>query len=307
MEEALVRGEGWRGRRRHRKLGPRKFITLVVRKLFVHRVPFCPTFDRLYALQRFLRMAKRWPRHYLYTDRLLWMKISGELLDPMRQFVTDKNLGKEFITARLGAGYVPKTLAVLRTSQEVYDYDFPRECVIKAAHASRRTVICSKDAAIDKRAVAAWLELDYYRIVREQNYAFLRPSVIVEEFAFDGASMLDDYKVFCVEGEPKAIVVYRGRFDDMRQRLYDTDWNSLPYHPGRCPLAEPVSRPALLDQMLEASAKLAKGFSFIRVDLYTDGRTFKVGELTNLPSGASLRFDSLEAERQFSALLFGEE
>ena len=53
--------------------------------------------------------------------------------------------------------------------------------------------------------------------------------------------------------------------------------------------------------MLEAAAKLAKGFSFIRVDLYTNGTDFKVGEITNCHgSGMQTLLGRVEAERSVS-------
>ena len=305
MEEALVRGED-RGRQRTQKqLNPVSFITAVCRRPLVHWVPFCPPYDRMYAFAHFVPRHKRRPRKYLFNDRLYRLKVSGELLDPLRQFVTDKVLGKEFISARLGEGHTPETLAVLKTAQEVYDYAFPRQCVIKAAHTSQNVIICT-DGVVDRTRVASWLKTDYYRVMREQNHAFLRPSVIVEEFAFGGDTVPEDIRFFCVDGVPKGIMVDYDHFTSQTRVLYDTEWNALPYGLHH-PVGTPRPRPANLDQMLAAAAVLAKGFSFIRVDFYSNGADFKVGEITNCHAGGMQRFRPVEAERAFSTLLFGDE
>ncbi len=305
MEEALVRAAD-RGRR-HPLAGrnPVSIFASLLRRPFVYWVPFCPGYDRLYALQLFLRTHKRWPGRYLFNDRLVRMKLDGELLDPVRQALTDKEFVKQYAEGLLGPGCVPKTYAVLSTKQEVFDYEFPRECVVKPCHASG-LVHLVRDGVVDRRLVASWLKLDFYRRSREQNHAFLRPKIMVEEFAFGAAYVPDDYKIFCVNGTPKAIATYHDRFKDMIQRFYDIHWNPQPFA-GKYRLAEPVPRPAMLVGMLEAAANLSQGLSLARVDFFVDQETFKVGEVTNCPSSANAVFGSPEAEREFSALLFGEE
>jgi hypothetical protein len=284
---------------------PGSIVLSLLRRPFVHWVPFCPTYDRLYHLVHFVPRHRRWPRKYLFNDRLYQMKVNGELRDPLRQFVTDKVLGKEFVQARLGEGHVPETLAVLRTPREISDYKFPRQCVIKGAHTSQNVIVC-RDGVVDKARVASWLNTDYYRILREQNHAFLRPSVVVEAFAFGGDVVPEDIRIFCVDGVPKGIMVDYDHFTDQTRVLYDTEWNALPYE-LRHPRGTPRPRPENLEQMLTAAAKLARGFSFVRVDFYSNGTDFKVGEITNCHAGGMQKFRPLESERDFTALMFGEE
>jgi hypothetical protein len=305
MEEAVVRGEDHGHGDGVGSRGPVSVILSLLRRPLVHWVPFCPLYDRLYHLVHFVPRHKRWPGKYLFNDRLFRMKVNGELLDPMRQFVTDKVLGKEFIRARLGEGFVPETLAVLRTAQEVQDYEFPQRCVIKAAHTSQNVIIC-RDGKVDKAQVASWLKIHYYRILREQNHAFLRPSVIVEAFAFGDTTVPEDIRFFCVDGVPKGIIVDYDHFENQTRVIYDTQWNALPYS-LRHPIGTPRPRPANLEQMLAAAAKLASGFSFVRVDFYSNGTDFKVGEITNCHAGGMQKFRPVESERDFTALLFGDE
>lgn len=304
MEEALVRGADGGSQRALRRRTPASIVLSALRRPFVHWVPFCPSYDRLYHLVHFVPRHKRWPHRYLFNDRLYRMKVGGELLDPMRQFVTDKVLGKEFVRARLGEGHVPETLAVLRTPQEVYEYQFPKQCVIKAVHTSQNVIVC-RDGVVDRAAVASWLKMDYYRVMREQNHAFLRRGVIVEAFAFGDGKVPEDIRIFCVDGVPKGIMVDYDHFANQTRVLYDTEWNPQTYG-LRHPVGVPRPRPGNLDQMLTAATRLAKGFSFIRVDFYSNGTDFKVGEITNCHAGGMQRFIPVEAERDFTALLFGE-
>jgi hypothetical protein len=154
--------------------------------------------------------------------------------------------------------------------------------------------------------VASWLKIHYYRILREQNHAFLRPSVIVEAFAFGDTTVPEDIRFFCVDGVPKGIIVDYDHFENQTRVIYDTQWNALPYS-LRHPIGTPRPRPANLEQMLAAAAKLASGLSFVRVDFYSNGTDFKVGEITNCHAGGMQKFRPVESERDFTALLFGDE
>jgi hypothetical protein len=305
MEEALVRGEDHGHRRRLGRWHPASIALSVLRRPFVYWVPFCPFYDRLYSLWLFLRTYKRWPGHYLFNDRLVRLKLDGELRDPLRQALTDKVFVKQYAEGLLGSGSVPKTYAVLATAQEIREYEFPKECVVKPCHTCG-DILFVRDGVVDKKLVASWLKMDFYRESREQNYAFVKPRIIVEEFAFGPETIPDDYKVFCVDGVPKVILVFFDRFTGMSRRFYDTDWNPQPFA-LQYPLGREVPRPGNLEQMLEAAAKLARGTSLLRVDLYTNGETFKVGEITNCHGSANETFSPPEGERQLSALMFGEE
>jgi hypothetical protein len=59
--------------------------------------------------------------------------------------------------------------------------------------------------------------------------------------------------------------------------------------------------------MLRVAAVLAQGLDFIRIDLYTDGKSVKVGEITSCTGSARDKFYPPEGEHNLSVLLFGEE
>ena len=125
---------------------------------------------------------------------------------------------------------------------------------------------------------------------RSQEYKYLKPKIIVEEFfSKDGRTAPNDYKVYCFNGVPRFIQVDSDLFVDHSRNLYDTSWRRLPYtlrHPAR---PQDDSRPPQLERMLDVASKLSRAFSFIEVDLYTDGTRVKVGELTNCPGGSNAR------------------
>jgi hypothetical protein len=270
----------------------------------LRRIPFSPCFDRTCAAVYFFSKHRRWPRRFLFNDRLFWLKWDGELLDPLRQFITDKALAKEFVRARVSEEYLINTHAILATADEILSFAFPQECVIKPTHASGTVMLC-RDGRVDRELLASWLRIDHYRKTREQNYAFLKPRIIVEEFAFDPLTTPEDYRVFCVNGVPRAIVVDYDHFANQTRVIYDAEWKAQPYS-LHYPQGVPRPCPQNLEEMLTVASLLSRGFSFIRVDLYSNGRAIKVGELTNTHGSGGQRFSPIESEPMFSNLLFGD-
>ena len=62
---------------------------------------------------------------------------------------------------------------------------------------------------------------------------------------------------------------------------------------------------ANLAEMIRVAETLASHFSFIRVDMYSDGQACFVGELTNCPGNASRSFMPADGELRASQILFG--
>ena len=64
------------------------------------------------------------------------------------------------------------------------------------------------DDLLNRDLLKAWLRYDYYRNTREQNYKYLTPKVIIEEFITDdGKNPVPDYKISCFGGVPQLIQV----------------------------------------------------------------------------------------------------
>lgn len=272
------------------------------------RVPLPPVFavlgfllprvdlgDQIYIALRFFRMHKRLPqlrRPETFNDHLLQIKISDEILDPMRQMVSDKHLVKNYIASAVGSQYALETYALLSSDSDVDDFE-PKTtpCVIKPTHASQNVIFLrSPEDHLDRARMKDWLRMNYYTWGRERNYKHLRKRVIVEEFfSDDGKSVPNDFKVFCFRGEPKMIQVDQARFENHVRNLYTTDWREIPvrYNHAR---GEIIPRPKLLDEMLEVARKAAAPFSFIRVDFFEAQGRLKIGELTNCPDAAHGRF-----------------
>lgn len=113
-----------------------KFFT-ILRNLGHWLIPYNRAGDRLITLWQFVYAHKRFPNSSNgFNDVLYRIKTTDEILEPLRVFVTDKELAKLFIAATIGPEYPVPTLAVLKSPEEIDAYDFPDNCCIKPTHSS---------------------------------------------------------------------------------------------------------------------------------------------------------------------------
>jgi hypothetical protein len=262
--------------------------------------------DVLHALARFYYEHRRLPRSgsLLFNDMMFAILVGPHLGRPERMRITDKELVKGFIAEHVGDDLNVPTVAVLRSREEAAAFAYPDRCVIKPTHSSGRLIIRRDGEPVDRDQIAGWFDENYYLACRERNYRNLQPKVIVEEFAL-GTPDPDNFKAYCVDGEPRLFHVNVDMHGLDRKSYYDTAWVQLPFVVDDHPRAD-VPRPANLDRLVEIARRLSAGFPFLRVDMYSDGERIVVGELTNC-SGAGLGvFRPPEGEEIASSILWPE-
>ena len=280
-----------------------KFITKLRKSILRRVVPKNKMGDAFYSWCSFVTIHRRLPRKRSghFNDQLYCMKVDGTLLDPLRQFNSDKEYVKIYIAGTIGDKFNIETYDILRSPSEIDDYTPARfPCVVKPTHLSGSVRICSSsDSFPQPELLKKWLARSLYKKTREQNYKFLKPKIIIEEFiSHDSMTIPEDYKIFCFHGVPKFVQVDSDRFTGHTRNFYDTEWCRLDVewnYPNR-PLDHP--KPEALTEILRIATKLSAPFDFIRVDLYAIGKELWVGEITNCPENASGVFKTREMEHQ---------
>lgn len=269
------------------------------------RLPKNRAGDYLFSLLLFVRVHRRLPKRTGggFADALFYLKTSSYLADPLRVLVSDKEFAKDYVTARVGDRYNVPTSAILRSPAAVRDFAFPADCIIKPTHMSGEVIYRRGGAAVDLERIERWFDQNLYDVGRGLNYKPLRPKVIVEPLVFDSADNAD-YKILCVGGEPKVILVDVDRRVGHKGSIYTPDWELLPFGIA-IPHAGPMRRPGNLDEMLSVASALSRDFTIIRVDLYSNGTTLYVGELTNCHGNACEDANPASARQALARLLFG--
>ena len=284
-----------------RKILSRIFINLIIRKL----TPYNRVGDKLICLYDFYVSHGRIPTNELiFNDVLYKIKATDEIIKPLRVFVTDKEFVKLFVKAVVGDQYNVPTIAVLRRKDEVRRYSFPSECCIKPTHGCGHVIFRKNGEEIDFKKIERWFEMNHYRKHREANYKTLQPKIIVEPLIF-GTPHPNDYKFFCYKGRPKLIKVIVDRYTNYSCKYFDDQWVEQDFSITHEKSSKPIHCPSNLKEMLSIAAALSAYFSFVRVDLYSNGDQCLVGEITNCSERAGGQFIPKSGEQVASKIIFG--
>ena len=258
--------------------------------------------DAIVSVPQYIRRHRRIPRLVrprLFTEHLLRLKLDGTLLDPLRQYVTDKEYVKHYIAGLVGQEYALETYEILRSAYDVHRLELKRvPCVVKPTHMSGEVLFyVDNHARLDAKLMTRWLRTSFYKLSREANYRFLKPKIIVEEFfSVDGKTPPSDYKIFCFFGHPILIQVDSDRFRYHTRNYYDVEWNRVPIEINYPSRSLDDARPNRLGEMLDVARELSSFFSSIRIDMYTNGDIVKVGELTSCHESAGSLIQPRQAE-----------
>jgi teichuronopeptide biosynthesis TupA-like protein len=107
----------------------------------------------------------------------------------------------------------------------------------------------------------------------------------------EGKNALNDYKIYCFDGNPKFFQIDIDRNFDHLRCYYDINWKKLPYQKGKYKMfLDEIEKPSNLDEMLRLAKILSKPFPFVRVDFYlVNGKTI-FGEMTFYPGDGRTDF-----------------
>lgn len=241
--------------------------------------------DRLHNFLGFVYYHHRLPGKRSIPDIVYNLKNDKrELSTPVRTFVSDKELMKVFVNGILGPGRTVPSLLVTDDLERLRALKLSEPAVVKSTHGSGHIQFVKDKSEIDLKLCEKWLEENYYRTYRERNYKYLKPKIIIEPLVF-GQEEPIDYKMFFIDGGFIFLQLDFDRQTAHTRMFFDRDFSPLGFS-MKYPVAKHENfstyRPENLNQMIEAGAELAKQFNgLIRIDFYTDGFNFYIGELTN--------------------------
>jgi hypothetical protein len=233
---------------------------------------------------------------------------------PIFTTINDKVLVRDFVAERIGPQYLSK---LHFTGERFEDIDFdrlPDEFVIKANHGCHWLALVEDKKTFDRekarRRFRRWLRDSYYLYSRERMYKDIRRKIIVEEYLRESSGApATDYKLFVYDGVVHFLRVSAGERDgDRNFDFFDSTGRHLrvagisPRNRGHPPpAAKAVEFPANFEELSQIAGKLAQGFDFMRVDLYSPKGRILFGEMTPLPTGGVIAYDPPEFDRILGA------
>lgn len=263
--------------------------------------------DKWVVALQYRVLVGRWPNlkePKRFTEKVNWYKLNYH--DPMMTQCVDKHLEKNYLKEKGFEEYLPKTLQVGASIEEI-DFDaLPEAFIIKCNNGYRNNVVVRNKSKMNKEEIYKvfheWHSTSPVVFGREWAFFHVEPKIMVEELlvAHDRSQeeCLNDYKVMCFNGEPRIVWVDMGRSSNHRRNFYDINWNPL-HVESDCPMSDyPVEKPSSLNKMLEIASVLSKDFPFVRVDFYCFDDRVYIGEMTFYPWSGCVNFkpDSFDFE-----------
>lgn len=280
------------------------FITKYWRLRFLMLVGKCISDEKYIRKQYKSRTGKvlnlQNPR--LYNEKVQYTKLFFR--DEQIKSLVDKYEVREFVRTRIGEQYLTKLYGVYNSANEICFEKLPEKFVVKLTNGSGYNMICKdKDPKTIKKVKSRfkkWLKVDFYMLGREWAYKDVKNRIICEEYLESNEPYgLNDYKVFCFNGEPKLIQVDYARFTEHKRNLYTPQWEFINEKVAydNDPNAD-IPKPKNLEEMLDCARKLSKDFPHVRVDFYSVKERLVFGEMTFYHGAGYLHFENENYEKK---------
>ncbi|MGL5950412.1 MAG: ATP-grasp fold amidoligase family protein [Cetobacterium sp.] len=228
-----------------------------------------------------------------FNEKIQWLKLNEEnqiMIQcgdkyGVRKYAEDKGL-KEILCDFYGR---------FENEEEIDFEKFPEKFVLKISNSSGQNLIVSSKKDLDfkevKKQLKNWKDQKFGLHTAEPHYQKMDSKIICEEYLEDKEKgELEDYKVYCFNGEPLFLMICTGRAKkSTKYYFFDFEWNPLNYNRHSDNLIkgidEAVQKPKNLDKIYEYSKILAKDIKFVRVDFYNISGRIILGEMTFTPCG----------------------
>lgn len=226
-----------------------------------------------------------------FNEKIQWLKFN-EFSEDIYTLCADKYKVREYVAAK-GCGEILNELYGVYDDPQEIDYAaLPERFALKCNHGAGYNIICSDKSSLDvektNRQLNKWLKEDFSSLFIEPQYKKIQRKILCEKYIEnERGGFPEDYKFYCFNGKPYAVMVCIGREKGTPKFYYfDMNWNPLPFE-DTVELMDKKNFPEMPDgflKMREYAVKLASDFKFVRADFYLLNGDVIFGELTFTPS-----------------------
>lgn len=223
------------------------------------------------------------------NEKIQWCKLYDQKKEAVS--LSDKREAKKIVAESIGPGHVIPNLAEFEAPGDVTASEWdalPRKFILKPTHDSGSTLLVDKGHLHDRKSVLAWMEEKSRRIYGvpgvEWPYWHISPAFIAEPVLNDIGKLETDYKFHCAMDKVRFVQVISDRQSGGREAIFDENGSRLPHQLDLNFAFDNnlTEVPGFLD-MKTIAERLAKGWKYLRVDLYHSNETVWFGELTFFP------------------------
>lgn len=252
----------------------------------------------IYALQSRKKLDLKNPK--TFNDKLVWLKFNCYENNSTVIQCSDKYAVREYIK-KIGCGEILNDLiGVYHSVSEIEWDELPNKFVLKWNFGSGYNIICDNKDYLDIkdtiRKLKKWGGSKYWLYFGEMQYKKIDKYIVCERYLETNQGRLpNDYKFYCFNEEPVAILVLKDRDKDIKAVFMDLEWNVIDYPDIAEKMDINPKRPESLDQMIKYAKILCKGFPFVRIDFYDNNGKVVFGEIT-YTTGAGLFVPQIEID-----------
>lgn len=163
----------------------------------------------------------------LYNEKIQYEKLHYH--NPQLKNLVDKYRVREYVSKKIGEQYLNEMFGVYNSVDDINFNELPNKFVLKLTNGSGYNYLCEHKTQREirkiKRRFRKWIKVDFYMLGREWAYKDVPNRIICEKYLEpqDGSG-LNDYKIFCFDGNPKLIQVDLSRFNNHKRNFI-----SLPF------------------------------------------------------------------------------
>ncbi|MDF7647386.1 ATP-grasp fold amidoligase family protein [Erwiniaceae bacterium L1_54_3] len=226
-----------------------------------------------------------------FNEKIQWLKFN-EFSNDIYTLCADKYKVREYVISK-GCGETLNELYGVYDSPQDIDYAaLPEKFALKCNHGAGYNIICNDKSSLDIKntnlQLEKWLRQDFSSLFIEPQYKKIERKILCEKYIEnERGGFPDDYKFYCFNGKPYAVMVCIGREKGTPKFYYfDMDWQPLPFE-DTLELINNNQYPEMPDgfkEMKGYAMKLASDFKFVRADFYLLNGKVIFGELTFTPA-----------------------
>lgn len=221
---------------------------------------------------------------------------------------TDKYEVRKYLEELGYSKILNELYGVYKTPDEIDFTKLPKKFALKCTHGCAYNIICKDKNKLNiietKNKLNKFMHEKYGYATTELHYLKIEPKIICEKYLCDEADKMPiDYKIYCINGIAKCILVCTERDTGLKLNMFDTKWNQLPYIKEKYMNNKGIEKPKKLQEMIKIAEDLSKPFPFVRVDLYNDNGKIIFGELTFTPACCCNPCYSKEGNKELGTML----
>lgn len=226
-----------------------KMLINRLRKTFIYKVLAFKYHQLMVAISPRIEMARAYKSAFNrspnfkdpknFVEKIFWLQLNIDT--SLWTKCADKYRMREYVRECGFENNLPKLLGHWNSAENISFKNFPKNFILKTNNGCG-TCLVVKDGQYDldsiKKQFKQWLALPFGYSGGQLHYTRIKPCILAEELLEQSdqdkmisPTSLIDYKVFCFNGKPEAIlIVYNRTSDGVYIALYDLSWNAIPEH-----------------------------------------------------------------------------